>query len=77
MKKLRTNVTKLTKTVNQQKATIEELKKLIDKLTNERFNDSERIGKLEKMAKSFEDKTNAQKKELSESIDKKLRASRS
>ena len=71
VKKLRTNVTKLTTTVNQQKAFID-LSKLINKLTNERFNDSERIGKLEKMAKSFEDKTNAQKKELSEGIGKKI-----
>ena len=71
LKKLKTSVASLTKTVNQQKNTIEDLKKLIGKLPMERFADSERIERLEKMAKSFEDRTDAQKKKLSVGISKK------
>ena len=71
LKNLKTSVASLTKTVNQQKKTIEDLKKLIGKLTMEIFADLVKIERLVNMAKSFEERTFAQKKALSVGIGEK------
>ena len=50
---------------------IDDLRNLVSKLSADRYNDSDRINKLEKLAKSFEEKINKELKERNEEERKK------